>query len=110
MIGGAVEDSGPEPTLAMPESPWRLLLLPGELPESHSYRAVAEAAGQDVVGASWKVGDPAATSYRRWQALPSPGDPTFDDAVLALLAREDIATVYGETEICLYNEIAIRQG
>ncbi len=98
MMGWAAEDCGPEPTLAMPEARWRLLLLPGELPESQCYRAIAEAAGQDVVGASWQRGDPAAANYRRWADLPAPSHPTFDDNLMALLAREDIATVFCPVE------------
>ena len=70
------------------------LLFPGGMPDSLALLSTLKKSGAAAVGASSMANDQAAAFYDVWAHLPFIEDPEFEAALLALIAKHGIATVY----------------
>lgn len=70
------------------------LLFPAGVPESLARMRELREQGEQVLGASSLVNDPAMSLYPRWDHLPYITDDTFAERFVALLAKHEVRTVF----------------
>jgi hypothetical protein len=86
-----------------------VLVFPAGMPEGLAYRDKAKAMGLRVVGASSLDHDPAEPAYETWEHLPYVNDPTFDDALAAVVKRHEVGEVHAPHYI-VWKHLAERLG
>ena len=71
-----------------------VLIFPAGVPDAFKYRVEAAARGARVIGASSLDWNPGSEVYDAWEHLPYVHTPEFSEALVALIARQGVTSIY----------------